>query len=411
MLTKVGSFQKTTSGAPASQAITGVGFQPKALILFLNGPTALNTFTDDHYWSMGLTSGASASYAIGGSSQHNVATANRSQRYAAKALTIVKYGEVLQAECDLTSFDSDGFTLNWTTNDANAYQIGYVAIGGSDITAQVIDWTGNVGNDTDRIVTGVGFRPDMIFTIVNGATSVPLTAAGAHLGFGVVDRGGGEPVACGYSALDGSGNQRSLLNSNSAITLPVENTGSWYVRALPKTWDSDGFTWHFDLGQSTWHFASLCIKGGVWQVGMVYKPTTGGPATQTIEHAKITQPKLLMMLGPQGGTVRHWDSSQSPAQLGFGVTDGTNAVGMAFRDNQPANTFVKSIFRTDKFFIKDNNDTPTQDAIADLPVLGGGRSTISWGTNDANDDLALVLVAGDQPNPPAVALAVADGLR
>jgi hypothetical protein len=34
----------------------------------------------------------------------------------------------IDAEADVTSFDSAGFTLNWTTNDAVATQIGYLAL-------------------------------------------------------------------------------------------------------------------------------------------------------------------------------------------------------------------------------------------------------------------------------------------
>jgi hypothetical protein len=35
----------------------------------------------------------------------------------------------LDAEADMTSLDSNGFTVNWTTNDGVASQIGYWALG------------------------------------------------------------------------------------------------------------------------------------------------------------------------------------------------------------------------------------------------------------------------------------------
>ena len=95
---------------------------------------------------------------------------------ANKVLTMVRWGEVVVAEADLSSWDDTNFTLNWTTNDANAYVIHFIAIGGSDVSARVVDWTmrTTTGNTT---VTGVGFQPDVVFHAHGGHT---FTAAAAR---------------------------------------------------------------------------------------------------------------------------------------------------------------------------------------------------------------------------------------
>ena len=75
------------------------------------------------------------------SSQDGAPTSNASTRMANKVLTMVRWGEVVVAEADLSSWNDTTFTLNWTTNDAASYVIHYIAIGGSDIQARVVDWT------------------------------------------------------------------------------------------------------------------------------------------------------------------------------------------------------------------------------------------------------------------------------
>lgn len=51
---------------------------------------------------------------------------------AAKCITQVQEAGTLQAEADLTSFDVDGFTLNWSPNTSFAIEHLYLAIGDKD---------------------------------------------------------------------------------------------------------------------------------------------------------------------------------------------------------------------------------------------------------------------------------------
>ena len=108
---------------------------------------------------------------------------------ANKVLTMVRWSEVVVAEADLSSWNDTTFTLNWTTNDAESYVIHYIAIGGSDVSAKVVDWTmaTAVGN---RAVTGVGFQPDVVFHAHGGHTltaALPTNIAVGAFGLGVMD--------------------------------------------------------------------------------------------------------------------------------------------------------------------------------------------------------------------------------
>ena len=73
-----------------------------------------------------------------GASEDNKSSGVTSRRLANKALTIVDYSQGTVAEADLSSWNSTGFTLNWTTNTASTgHVVHYLAIGGYEVSAKV----------------------------------------------------------------------------------------------------------------------------------------------------------------------------------------------------------------------------------------------------------------------------------
>nr|AUN37450.1 hypothetical protein [uncultured bacterium] len=127
---KVGNFnQATTTG---NSAITGVGFTPKALLLLsANDTSANNDATLAHAQiSFGAATSSSARLPVAGESDAVSTTAAERNLDRTKIIKLFSAGTpTLNAAADLVSFDSDGFTLNWTTADATARQIIYLAIG------------------------------------------------------------------------------------------------------------------------------------------------------------------------------------------------------------------------------------------------------------------------------------------
>ena len=156
----VGSFTKSNAVAPTSQTIAhGLGETPKAIILWTDGKTS-ESFSPSFVFGFGVTDGTT-SRSVGTASQDNVKTSNASRRLAAKALTLVQWGQTLLAEADLSSWNATSFTLNWTTNNSTAYRIHFIAIGGASVSAKVVEWTmpTTTGSQT---VSGVGFQPDVV---------------------------------------------------------------------------------------------------------------------------------------------------------------------------------------------------------------------------------------------------------
>ncbi len=283
---RVGSFTKSTGGAPVAQVVPhGLGLQPKALILWTDRYAAAYGFLHAFGMTDGTTSRSAAM-----ASQDGAAVSNSSRRIAAKALTIVQWGEALVAEADLASWDGNNFTLTWTTNDATADTIHFIAIGGPAVSAKVVDWTmaAAVGN---RSVTGVGFSPDVVLHahagfILSGA--LPLNAALAAFGFGAMDRAGNqwanEAASFDNSALSdtqrGQVTNACLYAFNNALV--VQKQASFF------SMDADGFTVNFTNATSAVQspVISLALKGVSAKAGFFNKSTTSSaPAFVAGQHA------------------------------------------------------------------------------------------------------------------------------
>lgn len=125
--------QKTSSG---TQAKTGIGFQPSALILASAGYETANAITPTARFSFGVSDGVSTESIWFGDEDGTVVVTKCDSRYATDKI-LMFYDEAgagaptLLAEASVSSFDSDGYTLNWSTADATARIFGYVAFTGN----------------------------------------------------------------------------------------------------------------------------------------------------------------------------------------------------------------------------------------------------------------------------------------
>lgn len=116
------TFSTRTSNG--SQATTGVGFRPQEV----------EFITSDKFGSGSLTSVISShGYATNSANQYNVwDSAGYDDRVAASAITITKVIKIRantagsftdRVIADLTTLDADGFTINYSTTDGNAYTV------------------------------------------------------------------------------------------------------------------------------------------------------------------------------------------------------------------------------------------------------------------------------------------------
>ena len=126
---KVGSFNKDTGGAPDAQSVTGVGFEPSAVLMFSHQRVHATTSAAGVRLGFGGSDGTNRR-SIAMQSEHNNTTSQANEITKTDKVFIVCNNDTpaIDAEADLSSFDADGFTLNWTTNHAEATEILYLAL-------------------------------------------------------------------------------------------------------------------------------------------------------------------------------------------------------------------------------------------------------------------------------------------
>ncbi len=234
---KAGTFSPAT--ATGNQAVTGVGFQPDLLMMFSTidtggGPDAKFTF--------GAASSPTARGALTVGSDDGVADSvtwryQRTDRCL--CLPHITAADSIEAEADLVSFNTDGFTLNWLTALATGGRtVHYLALKGGRFRVGAETQKTSTGT---KATTGLGFGPTaMLFLGVNAEASATLDTAGDKLMLGASD--GTHNAAVWAESVDGQATSntnrglsttRAILHATSDSTTDAEAT---------ITFDGDGFT-------------------------------------------------------------------------------------------------------------------------------------------------------------------------
>lgn len=274
---KCGSF--TSSGSGGNQAVTGVGFQPKALILFTTSQTSLGV---DTFGVFGMGAYANGQQrCIDARDFHGASAADG----AVACETTLIYtrrnfsGGIATPTGTLISLDADGFTIQWNLGHTG-FILSYVAIGGADLTNVDLRTVTVPGSTGTQNVTGVGFQPDALI-----AFGVSHTAAGGR---------DADPLSWFQGFCDGTTQGVVAAASDEGAdptnTISVQDTGRFVLTLNAATpavhneaslvsLDADGFTLNWITRNSSDIFFVLSLKGGSYKVGTgAYKTTTGTQA-------------------------------------------------------------------------------------------------------------------------------------
>jgi hypothetical protein len=315
---KVGSF--TAPAGAGSQATTGLGFTPVAIIFWF-GAASLSSggwvggssgYTGGNQSGIGLVT-ASGSGAVGYIEYSN----GTADIYTAHATTaIYSYSVAGTLSASLTSLDSSGFTLYWMST-ISGVTIHYLALGGTDITgAMVKEWTAK-GSTGSQSITGVGFKPSLVINIGTSDTVAPPHVSASTNFWPPLDTG----------AMDGSGNQwaqsdRFYTNccryelTNACIVGINQTTGVDYQAAYTSM-DSDGFTINWSTCNGAPYFYSLCLSGCACQVGNWDKSTSAASDTVSLG---ITPQAVFVVSACNIPTSSYINDERRM----FGASDGTN---------------------------------------------------------------------------------------
>jgi hypothetical protein len=392
---KKGSFACNTS--TGNQVITGVGFQPKALILW----TALMTaegFAAENRGAIGMAVSTSSRRYTAWACNDAVGISDTSLRVDNLLIGLLSSSGVVDAAADLVSFDSGGFTMNWSDAPGSAWIMHYLALGGSDLTNVFIK-TFNTPTASGSVpYTGVGFLPDCLIGLWSLAgTVLPYAGANAVQAVSFASSASAEQ-SCGFGDEDAQdiSRGRQWLRPLFVRASDAQDGGERLEGDLTSL-DADGFTINYTASITfAMPMAVLCLKGGQYKVGTdTQRTSVGTKATNGVGF----QPTGLLLLSANAVGNAADDATKSKHSIGA-VSSGVEGCSW-FESVDALDTSDTNSSSTTGKVIRTATSVSTIDAEADLSSFDSDGFTLDWTTADATAREFAYLAFGSEPSPPA----------
>lgn len=398
---KMGAF--TLPAAGGSVAITGVGFQPKVIIIFHTGPA--NAAGAEFNFGFGVAQSTTQRYAIGNIYYDNDSPATLypgGQSWTATGCvsrTGLYSGFSFQVHvASFTSMDADGFTLNaGTALDSLPTYCRYLALGGADLDVKVGSLTAPTATGTQAI-TGVGFQPKGLLLFSNEVTNKNIEAQTV---FGVA-----ASTSKQYTTLfSGSDDGTNTYNYNRQLTgkiytqIQPENQANIEREAVLNSFDADGFTlgWTVSAAESAHTIVYIALAGAAsFDAGLLTQPTSTGNQDVT----STVAPDVLMLFSAAKATNT---GSTTEAKLAFGVAlDSSNQWGFGGHARHAINpSDANKDFDSTKVLLMMTNATRNAVASFVQPNSPNGFR-LNWSTADATQRETIFF--GIQAAPPDTSL-------
>lgn len=399
MQAKAGVFAKTTSAATVTQAITGVGFQPNIVVFYTVGATSLDAWLPGIRMCLGFAvdeGGTIKERAISAGVEDNAATSS-SSRAIVNTKCIFTHGGTasLLAAADMQSFDSDGFTLSWTSNDAVARQIGYLALQVPSVAVRNFN-TSATGSGT---ITGLGFDPTAVMMLATNVASYQTTVSTVDVfwAFGAAAGSGQWATALMDDQGQATTNNNNLTRTDRIFSMPNSFAGaaSSSNQIEFTSFDTGGITYNVTNHNAARAVEVILIGGVVAQAETFGKATAAAPTTN-VRTGYGFQPKAALVTSTAHTT---GTNSADHMRQTIGFSDGTNSVsGTLYNTDALADSNANSFVTTQKAIGISASNTDAIAAAADLSFQSDGM-TFTWTRNDANAWEVSVLAFGDSETP------------
>lgn len=330
---KVGTFNsRTTLG---SQSVTGIGFRPKAVLPFTAYQTGNGNVTGASL-SLGCAD-SDAQAAIGVVSGNGVTTSSTGRSHSATDF-VNHFASAVAASPHLrasrTSFDSDGFTLNWSLVDPTVRVINHICLGGSKLEANLVPCQMNGTNAAQSFAHGLSGTPTaVLFFCPITSAAAPTTQLGLISSIGAWANGS-QFGASIYSqnAVTTTVSRRVLSSSHVLANIDTAVTRSMAVSSVDST--NVNVTYPVTAFSGQLHFYMLCLRGCRAQVGTFDYNDSLDPLA--IACPGII-PRLFMPIFIWQG-VSSIGSILTNAMMSIGASDGTTTVSCGISDTNSVTT-------------------------------------------------------------------------
>lgn len=362
-------------------------------ILFWSGGSLLGSGSWDQHVvnTLGFTTGAANSYAVGGQETDAQATAQTARRMAAKCITVpTGDGAGIYYEADFVSFPtSNSMRINWTTNNAWAANICYMVITGLT-GAKVVTWT-DPATAINKSVTGVGFNPDLIFHASIGKVAVASDIF-ALFQFGVVNKHG-QQWANGWASNDNvSPSNTSRWQQTDACLTSVSGGEIANAQAHHVSTDADGFTVNFSQTDNGVTNIALCLDGISSKIGAFVKTASVGSQVIPTRHEFTLK----------GALFSHIDGSPQPgpfttAVWSMGATDFTNVRSIMLRDTDAVNPTQADSVWSSSAPLMIGTAAGSPPTLVGTGTVSGSSSdvTVTWSSSNGETTEILYCLLGD----------------
>ena len=386
----VGSFAQP-SGI-GNQAVAGVGFQPKVVIFFGNDRTSDGTHVHASYhFGVGISSSDRRTVGIrstdgAGTSEVGIAQTD------IECIRVVSAAGTLVVEADFVSLDADGVTVNWTTADATARIINYLALGGSDLTNVITGDGLRPATDTNRSVTGLGFRPGyvMIFAIASSTTN-PILQGGSTSGAIGSASATDERGYSGQRSVDGQVTSDTARRQRTDQVFSFPSTTGTFGECDLVSFDADGFTLSWLGSGSERFFYWLALKGPQFKVGNFTQKTSAG--SDAITGVGFT-PRAIILTSVDN-TAAAGTVADQRFSLGMASDAAEEACIWYGDEDAQADTIADSDLDRAASIKMMTAGTPTIEAEADLTSFDADGFTLNWSTADAVAREIVYVAIGD----------------
>ena len=380
-----GDFFKDAGGAP--DVITGLGFTPKALILYTTG-----TFADE--WAGALLQSIGVVTPV---SQHNVRFLERNlfptecRSATSSGNAIVRYsgtGILFEGNAVL---DADGFTVTWTNASAPGTKISYCALGGDGVDFEAGVFNQPVSPGIQSVPSSLADADAAMF-FTTGGTALGVETTHVKFASGAAVKNGNKDFSFSISSESGVATSvtRRLMSESSCIQVISGDGLSIESRA-----NFNGFTPSgFDLDWVTTSGVAsptiyLAIKGGQWDTFRIDTTSIAGPhntvETLPFEPAFMTAQSISYPAGP------NFDQIFNTARYSFSTsTKGNIFDGVTWSDRHNSNTSnngAVAIVSTQRYADLNNiyfGFAPTTDVQASIAGLieDDGTLNLIWTVSD-----------------------------
>lgn len=399
-----------------TKSVTGLGFTPKAVILWVSKAGADETWTADFAWGIGFMTDSEQGTCFF-NDRENGGTSDVGGGSSTAAALQFQLDNVPTLDFSLTKpgspFSSGQFDLTISDQAAANRIIHYIALGGSDITDAFVGSFLNSMTSTnatqDVAIASFG-QPDLIFFATNhiGSGTDPLLgAAFGGIGFGVAasdtlshaisyaQDDGEAAMDCGcFNAARALHVLRDAAAPATDLELELDAKANWPANGFRMISPVNG------TAQTNHRIFYLALKGTFSKtVGLTNSPTADG----NVDIDAGFTPKLaLFMTDGLAGHDSMDTASADNVALSLGAYDGASQgciVGL--QDDGNTNCISWSFSDADKSLrMEPPSDTHTNRGLATASFPGGNTVRTAWTGVGATARRFGYLVLGDAPAAP-----------